>query len=132
MSSSPPSAKAAEMRSISSGELYSRHLILPWREIGAVLTVRAYRVLTVAKRSVAVPGHHVTLAITNPRVSAGGSLQMQVYDSSGANDANGTVINTSPTEIDFTPTAAQAGRTTVVISNYGGGAIGSFTLTYKA
>jgi len=79
----------------------------------------------------AVAGKHVTLAITNPTVSpTGDSLQMQVYDASNATDANGVLINTSPTEIDFTPSAAEAGTTTVVISAYNGGATGSFTLTY--
>jgi hypothetical protein len=56
---------------------------------------------------------------------------MNVYDSSGAQDASGTVFSTSPTDIDFTPTADQAGLTTVVISPYDTGATGSFTLTYK-
>ena len=67
----------------------------------------------------AVAGQHVTLAITNPVVSpSGDNLQMQVYDSSGANDASGVYINTSPTEIDFTPTSTEAGPTKVVISPY--------------
>jgi hypothetical protein len=79
----------------------------------------------------AVPGRPVSLAITNPSVAAGASMQIQVYDSSGANDVNGAGFNTTPVEVDFTPTAAQAGPTTVVISDYGGSATGSFTLTYK-
>ncbi len=79
----------------------------------------------------AVAGKHVTLAIGGPHVEpAGDSLQMQVYDSGNATDANGVYINTSPTEIDFTPTAAQEGTTTVVISPANAGATGSFTLTY--
>jgi hypothetical protein len=79
----------------------------------------------------AVAGKHVTLAITNPAVSPTGySLQMQVYDSHGATDAGGVYINSGPTEIDFTPTAAEAGTTTVVISPYQFESIGSFTLTY--
>jgi hypothetical protein len=79
----------------------------------------------------AVAGKHVTLAITNPDVSpAGDNLQMQVYDSGGAADANGVYISTSPTEIDFTPTSTEAGTTTVVISPYNSGTTGSFTLTY--
>jgi hypothetical protein len=52
-----------------------------------------------------------------------------VYDASGV-DVGGVLINTSPTEFDYTPTAAEAGTTTVVISAYNGGATGSFTLTY--
>jgi hypothetical protein len=52
----------------------------------------------------AVAGRHVTLAITRPEVSpSGDSLQMQVYDSSGATDASGVYISTGSTEIDFTP-----------------------------
>jgi hypothetical protein len=57
---------------------------------------------------------------------------MNVYDSSGSQNANGVLINTSPVEIDFTPTSAEAGTTTVVISAYNFGTTGSFTLTYTA
>jgi len=78
-------------------------------------------------------GKHVTLAITNPLVSpTGTSLQMHVYNSSGNEDANWVYINTSPTEIDFTPTSTEAGTTTVVISPYNFETTGSFTLTYTA
>ena len=81
----------------------------------------------------AVVNKHVTLAITKPHVSPSGtSLQMNVYDSSGNPDANGVLIGTSPTEIDFTPTFTQAGTTTVVISPYNFETTGSFTLTYTA
>ncbi len=55
---------------------------------------------------------------------------MNVYDSSGNQDANGVLINTSATEIVFTPTSAEAGTTSVVISPYNFGTTGSFTLTY--
>ena len=79
----------------------------------------------------AVAGKHVTLAITNPHVSpSGNSLIMNVYDSSGGQDANGVLINTSATEIDFTPTSTEAGTTTVVISDWNFETTGSFTLTY--
>src|SRR5947199_327790 len=79
----------------------------------------------------AVAGKHVTLAITNPHVSPSGNrLQMNVYDSSDGQDANGVIISTSPTEIDFTPTSYEAGTTTVVISPYDFETTGSFTLTY--
>ncbi len=79
----------------------------------------------------AVTGQHVTLAIADPSSAPPGArLQMNVYDSSGAQDASGTVFSTSPTEVDFTPTADQAGPTTVVISPYDTGATGSFRLTY--
>jgi hypothetical protein len=57
---------------------------------------------------------------------------MHVYNSSGNEDANWVYINTSPTEIDFTPTSAEAGTTTVVISPYNFETTGSFTLTYTA
>ena len=78
----------------------------------------------------AVAGKPVTLAITNPRVTpSGNSLRMDVYDSSGGNDASGVYINTSPAEIDFTPTADEAGPTNVVISPYSFETTGSFTLT---
>ena len=80
----------------------------------------------------AVPGRHVTLAITRPHISpAGARLQMNVYDPSGAQDAGAAVFSTSPTEIDFTPTSQQAGPTKVVVSApIGTGATGAFTLTY--
>ena len=79
----------------------------------------------------AVVGKHVTLAITVPLVSpAGTNLQMEVYNSSNNQDASGVYINTSATEIDFTPTSTEAGITTVVISPYNVGTTGSFTLTY--
>ncbi len=79
----------------------------------------------------AVAGHHVTLALTNPHVDpAGTRLQMNVYDASGAADVGAAVFSTARTELDFTPTPAQAGTTTVVISPYDVETIGSFTLTY--
>ena len=79
----------------------------------------------------AVTGKHVTLAITKPHVSPSGTdLQMNVYNSSGNPDANTVYFNTSPTEIDFTPTSSEAGTTTVVINPYNSGTTGSFTLTY--
>jgi hypothetical protein len=79
----------------------------------------------------AVAGRHVTLAITNPKVSpVGEDLQMEVFNSSGDFDANRVLIGTGSTEIDFTPDAGSAGITTVVISPFDGSATGSFTLTY--
>ena len=79
----------------------------------------------------AVTNQHITLAITNPLVSPSGTdLQMNVYDSSGNADVSTTYISTSPTEADFTPTASEAGLTTVVISPYNFETTGSFTLTY--
>jgi hypothetical protein len=79
----------------------------------------------------AVAGQHVTVAITSPHVAPSGDrLQMKVLDSSGAEDKGGVVFNTTPTEIDFTPTSAEAGLTTVVIGPYDTGATGAFTLTY--
>ena len=79
-----------------------------------------------------VAGQHVTLAITKPVVApSGDALQINAYDADGAN-LGGTTFSTSPAEIDFTPTSAQAGTITVVISAYNTGATGSFTLTYTA
>jgi hypothetical protein len=80
----------------------------------------------------AVAGRHVTLAVTSPKVGPSGDyLLMQVHDSSGNQDGY-AYISTSPTEFDFTPTSAEAGATTVVISPYNFGATGGFTLTYTA
>jgi 3D (Asp-Asp-Asp) domain-containing protein len=79
----------------------------------------------------AVQGKHVTLALTAPHVAPSGTrLQMNVYDSSGAQDAGGVVITTANTDIDFTPSLNQVGATTVVVSPYDGGSTGTFTLTY--
>jgi hypothetical protein len=79
----------------------------------------------------AVAGQHVTLAITNPHVApSGSSLQMQILDPSHAEDKERATFNTTPTEIDFTPTSAEAGLTTVIVGPYNSGATGTFTLTY--
>ncbi len=78
-----------------------------------------------------VSGQHITLQITNPKVSpSGDSLQIDAYDTSGAN-LGGTTFNTSATYVDFTPNVYQAGTITVVVSQYNSGATGSFTLTYS-
>ena len=77
----------------------------------------------------AVAGHHLTLSITNPHVSA--ELAIGAFDSSGAQVANWTGFTTNPIEVDFTPTTAQAGPTTVeIIPWQGDSATGTFTLTY--
>jgi len=77
-----------------------------------------------------VSGQHVTLAITNPKVSpSGDNLQINAYDASGAN-LGGTTFSTSSTDVNFTPDIYQAGTITVVISAWNAGATGSFTLTY--
>jgi hypothetical protein len=79
----------------------------------------------------AVQGEHVTVALTSPLVEpSGSSLQMQVLDSSDAEDKERVTFNTSPTEIDFTPTSTTAGTTTVLISAYNFETLGRFTLTY--
>ncbi|MGH3406695.1 MAG: hypothetical protein ACRDRJ_29965, partial [Streptosporangiaceae bacterium] len=79
-----------------------------------------------------VAGHHVTLALTGPHASPSGArLQLNVYDSIGAQDASTDVFNTSPGDLNFTPTADEAGTTYVVISPWDGDATGSFTITYK-
>jgi hypothetical protein len=79
----------------------------------------------------AVAGEHVTVMLSSPLVEPSGNrLQMQVLDSSGAEDEGGVVFNTTPTEIDFTPTSTTAGTTTVLISAYDFETLGRFTLTY--
>jgi hypothetical protein len=80
----------------------------------------------------AVKGKRVTISITRPRTAPGGTrLQLNVYDSSGAQDTSTDVFSTSPTSVSFTPTGAEAGRTTIVISPWDANATGSFTITYK-
>jgi hypothetical protein len=80
----------------------------------------------------AVAGRHVTLSVTSPKVSpAGDSLLLEVYDASGGGVADFS-FSSSPEEVDFTPTSAEAGTMTVVISPYSYEATGSFTLTYTA
>ena len=77
----------------------------------------------------AVAGHHLTLSISNPHVS--GQLNIGAFDSSGAQVAGWTGFSTGPIEVDFTPTASQAGLTTVVVAqNSGDAATGTFALTY--
>ncbi len=77
-----------------------------------------------------VANQHVTLQITNPKVSpSGDSLQINAYDASDAN-LGGTTFSTAPTYVDFTPTSSEAGTITVIVSQYNSGATGSFTLTY--
>ena len=77
----------------------------------------------------AVAGHHLTLSISNPHVS--GQLNIGAFDSSGAEVAGWTGFSTGPIEVDFTPTASQAGLTTVVVAqNSGDAATGTFALTY--
>ena len=55
---------------------------------------------------------------------------MNVYDPSGAQDAGTDVFSSSPGDLNFTPSADEAGTTYVVISPWTGNATGSFTLTY--
>jgi hypothetical protein len=63
----------------------------------------------------AVAGQHLTLAITKPVTSPAGScVQMIVTDSSNNQDA-ADEFSTTPTDINFTPSNAQAGLTTVEI-----------------
>jgi hypothetical protein len=96
---------------------------------GAVSTTEG-----IAYTFTAVAGDHVTLAVTNPHVE--GELEMKVLDSSGAEDAGAVTITSSPADINFTPSAAEAGTTTVVITShrpsiYSGYSTGTFTLTYE-
>lgn len=81
----------------------------------------------------AVAGRHVTLAVTNVSVTPESSgFTLSAYDSHGDADVPGIQIFTGqPNEIDFTPTATQAGITTVVIGPWNAGATGTFTLTYS-
>jgi Bacterial Ig-like domain (group 3) len=83
----------------------------------------------IAYTFVAVAGQHLTLSITAPMVPSG-QLNMEAIDASGAVDAAPVGFNTSPTELDFTPTPTQAGTTTVLISPVPGTTTGTFTLTY--
>ena len=77
----------------------------------------------------AVAGHHLTLSVTNPHISA--QLNIGAFDPSGAQVAGWTGFSTGPVEVDYTPTATQAGLTTVVITqNSGDAATGTFGLTY--
>ncbi len=54
---------------------------------------------------------------------------MQVLDSSGAEDKERATFNTSPTDIEFTPSALQEGPTTVIISPYSFETTGGFVVT---
>jgi len=89
----------------------------------------AYTFTAVARRS-------VTLSVTKPVTSPAGScLQMVVTDASNNQDAS-TEFNTSPAQIKFTPTAIQAGKTTVTIEpdsfNCTPASSATLVLTYKA
>ena len=78
----------------------------------------------------AVTGHHVSFAITNP-MNLSAQLDIGVFDSSGAQVVGWTGFTTSPIHVDYTPSTAQAGPTTVVIAgDSDNGATGSLDLTY--
>ena len=77
----------------------------------------------------AVAGHHLTLSITNPHLSA--QLAIGVFDSSGAQVVGSTGFSTGPVEVDYTPNGSRTGPTTVVITQSSGdAATGTFDLTY--
>ena len=79
----------------------------------------------------AVAGRAVALAISNPNVSA--QFGIAAFDSSGAQVANWTAFTTTPVDVDFTPTASQAGPTKVEIAGWkDDGATGTFTLKYTS
>jgi hypothetical protein len=83
----------------------------------------------------AVAGKHVTLAITHPLTSPADScLQVNVYDRSGADYAGPAEFSVSPTDLNFTPDADEAGLATVTISADGyecsGAVSGTFDFTY--
>jgi hypothetical protein len=84
----------------------------------------------------AVAHRSVRLAVTKPVTSPAGScLQMVVTDPSNNQDAQ-TEFSTSPAKITFTPTAAEAGLTTVTIEPDSSfctpASTGTLTLTYTA
>ena len=96
---------------------------------GVPVTAHVKSAAGVTYKFLAVAGQHITLAISNPHVSA--ELAIGAFDSSGAQVANWTGFTTSPIEVDFTPNASQAGPTKVVVTPWNGdGATGAFTLTY--
>jgi hypothetical protein len=79
----------------------------------------------------AVAGKHVTMAITNAHVTpSDDGLLIQAFDSSGNPDTSQAYFGDGSTEIDFTPTAAEAGTTTVIIQPDQFGTTGSYTITY--
>lgn len=84
----------------------------------------------------AVAGKHVTVAITQGDVFPyPQELSIQAFDSKGAADTKRTYFgNGGSIPISFTPTAGEAGTTTVIIRPYSvyPQATGSFTITYTA
>jgi hypothetical protein len=84
----------------------------------------------------AVANQEVSLAVTNPVTSPPGScMQLAVTDPSNYEEAQ-TEFGTQPTTLDFTPTPAEAGKTTVTVEADGyectPASAGRLTLTYTA
>jgi hypothetical protein len=79
-----------------------------------------------------VVGRHLTLAVTNPGVTAGGQMDMAVYDASGAQVGPTGSFSTGPTDINFTPGFGQGGTLTLYVfpDGYHPATIGTFTLVY--
>ena len=83
----------------------------------------------------AVAGKHVTITITNADISPyRAELSIQAFDRKGAADTKPAHFgNGGSTPLSFTPTAREAGTTTIIIRPYSAypQATGSFTITYK-
>lgn len=84
----------------------------------------------------AVAGKHVTVAITGADISPyPAELSIQTFDHNGAADTKAAHFGDGgSTPISFTPTAGQAGTTTLIIRPYSAypQATGSFTITCTA
>jgi len=83
----------------------------------------------------AVAGKHVTITITNADISPyPAELSIQAFDHKGAADTKPAHFgNGGSTPLSFTPTAREAGTTTIIIrpSSAYPQATGSFTITYR-
>ena len=83
----------------------------------------------------AVAGKHVTITMTNADISPyPAELSIQAFDSKGAADTKPAHFgNGGSTPLRFTPTAPEAGTTTIVIRPYSAypQATGGFTITYR-
>jgi hypothetical protein len=84
----------------------------------------------------AVAGKHVTITLTNAAISPyPAELSIQAFDRKGKADTKPAHFgNGGSTPISFTPTASEAGTTTILIRPYSAypQATGRFTITYTA
>ena len=81
----------------------------------------------------AVPGQHLTIAITLASVSpAGGAFQIEVVGPNGPEGSEPMFSTGQTTDVNFTPASNEGGTTDVIVSAWGGtpAATGGFTLTY--